>query len=71
MGLVADNANPDTGEMHAICYAGGDPTTVWHTVLGTDGKVRRNEPVEVQDGPSIHDCMITSSYVLVFDLPPE
>ncbi len=61
--------DPDTGEMHAICYAGADPTTVWHTVLGTDGKVRRNEPVEVQDGPSIHDCMITKNYVIIMDLP--
>lgn len=61
--------DPETGEMHAICYAGGDPTTVWHTVLDKDGKVRRNEPIEVQDGPSIHDCMITKSYVIVMDLP--
>lgn len=59
----------DTGEMHAICYAGGDPTTIWHTVLGTDGKVRRNEPITVQNGPSIHDCMITKNYVIVMDLP--
>jgi carotenoid cleavage dioxygenase len=61
--------DPETGEMHAICYAVGDPTTVWHTVLDKDGKVRRNEPIEVQDGPSIHDCMITKSYVIVMDLP--
>ena len=61
--------DPDTGEMHAICYAGGDPTTVWHTVVGTDGKIRRNEPIEVQDGPSIHDCMITKTYVIIMDLP--
>jgi carotenoid cleavage dioxygenase len=61
--------DPETGEMHGICYAGGDPTTVWHTVLDKDGKVRRNEPIEVQDGPSIHDCMITKSYVIVMDLP--
>lgn len=61
--------DPDTGEMHAICYFGQDPTTVWHTVLDASGKVRRNEPIAVQDGPSIHDCMITRSYVVVMDLP--
>jgi carotenoid cleavage dioxygenase-like enzyme len=59
----------DTGEMHAICYAGQVPTTIWHTVLDKTGKVRRNEPIEVQDGPSIHDCMITKNYVIVMDLP--
>jgi carotenoid cleavage dioxygenase-like enzyme len=59
----------DTGEMHAICYVGGDPTTIWHTVLDRHGKVRRNEPISVQDGPSIHDCMITKNYVIVMDLP--
>lgn len=61
--------DPDTGEMHAICYAGGEATTIWHTVLGMDGKVRRNEPIEVVNGPSIHDCMITKNYVIVMDLP--
>lgn len=61
--------DPDTGEMHAICYAGQSQTTIWHTVLGKDGKIRRNEPIEVQNGPSIHDCMITEKYVIVMDLP--
>lgn len=59
----------DTGEMHAICYFGSEANTIWHTVLGADGKVRRNEPITVQHGPSIHDCMITKSYVIVLDLP--
>lgn len=61
--------DPETGEMHAITYDAQTPTSVWHTVLDASGKVRRNEPIEVQDGPSIHDCMITKSYVIVMDLP--
>jgi 8'-apo-carotenoid 13,14-cleaving dioxygenase len=61
--------DPYTGEMHAICYHGPDPTTVRHVVVGRDGKVRREEPIAVKHGPSIHDCMITPRYVLVFDLP--
>ena len=61
--------DPETGEMHAICYAGGNPTTIWHTVVGTDGRVRRNEPISVQNGPMIHDCQITPNYVIVMDLP--
>ena len=61
--------DPLTGEMHAICYAGTDPTTIRHVVVGKDGKVTREEPIAVQDGPSIHDCMITQRFVLIFDLP--
>jgi carotenoid cleavage dioxygenase len=59
----------DTGEMHAITYKGDVPHTIWHVVVDTDGKVRREEPIRVQDGPSIHDCMITKNYVIILDLP--
>ena len=58
-----------TGEMHAICYEGTDPNTIRHVVVGTDGRVRREEPIAVKHGPSIHDCMITPQYVIVLDLP--
>ena len=61
--------DPDSGEMHAICYHGPDLQTVRHVVVGRDGRVRREEPIAVRHGPSIHDCMITHNYVLVFDLP--
>lgn len=61
--------DPESGEMHAICYEATNPNEIRHVVIGTDGKVRREEPVRVQDGPSIHDCMITKSYVIILDLP--
>jgi carotenoid cleavage dioxygenase len=61
--------DPDSGEMHAICYEGTDLTTIRHVVVDRDGKVRREEPIRVQDGPSIHDCMITKNYVIILDLP--
>ncbi len=61
--------DPATGEMHAICYEGSDQNTIRHVVVGRDGNVRREEPIAVRHGPSIHDCMITAKYVLVFDLP--
>ncbi len=59
----------DTGEMHAICYEATDANTVRHVVIDATGRVRREEPIAVQDGPSIHDCMITKSYVVIMDLP--
>ncbi len=59
----------DTGEMHAICYEGTDQTIIRHVVVDKTGRVRREEPITVQDGPSIHDCMITKNYVIILDLP--
>ncbi len=61
--------DPDTGEAHAITYEGAPDGRVWHVVIGADGRVIREEPIAVSDGPSIHDCALTASAVLVFDLP--
>ncbi|MEH6758088.1 MAG: carotenoid oxygenase family protein [Parasphingorhabdus sp.] len=61
--------DPKTGELHAICYDAPVMDTVWHVVIGEDGKVTREEPIPVSQGPSIHDCQITENHVLVFDLP--
>ncbi len=61
--------DPLTGEMHAICYKADQINVIHHVVVGTDGRVRRQEPIPVQHGPSIHDCALTARYVLVFDLP--
>jgi 8'-apo-carotenoid 13,14-cleaving dioxygenase len=61
--------DPLTGEMHAICYDATQPTVIRHVVVAADAKVRRELPITVKHGPSIHDCMITKNYVLIFDLP--
>jgi 8'-apo-carotenoid 13,14-cleaving dioxygenase len=61
--------DPATGEWHAICYEGSNQTMIRHVVVDATGKVTREEPIAVQDGPSIHDCMITQHYVIVMDLP--
>ena len=61
--------DPDTGELHAICYAGADQSAIWYVVVDTAGKVRRTVAIPVKNGPSIHDCMITEQYVIVMDLP--
>ncbi len=61
--------DPDSGEMHAICYEGTDPNHIRHVIVDAAGKVRKEEAIKVQDGPSIHDCMITENYVIILDLP--
>lgn len=58
-----------SGELHAICYDPTDPNTLRHVVVGVDGRVTREEPIAVQHGPSVHDCMVTRQYVIVLDLP--
>lgn len=61
--------DPDSGEMHAICYKGDVQDMIWHVVVDASGKVTREEPVSVANGPMIHDCMITKNYVIILDLP--
>lgn len=63
------HTDPKTGELHAICYAAENMTEIRHVVVDIEGRVRREEPIAVQDGPSIHDCMITEKYVIVLDMP--
>ncbi|MEQ1755032.1 MAG: carotenoid oxygenase family protein [Micropepsaceae bacterium] len=61
--------DPDTGELHAICYEGPNLDTIRHVVVDRNGKVRREEPITVKHGPMIHDCMITKNYVIILDMP--
>jgi carotenoid cleavage dioxygenase len=63
------NLDHDSGEMHAITYNADIADTIWHVVVDAKGKVRREEPIRVQDGPSIHGCMITKNHVIILDLP--
>ena len=61
--------DPDSGELHAICYNGGNSAFIRHVVVGTDGRVRRELPIPVTDGPMIHDCALTARFVIILDLP--
>jgi carotenoid cleavage dioxygenase len=60
--------DPATGELHAVTYY-WEWDHVRYVVVGTDGRVRRSVQIPVPDGPMVHDCAITGTYVLVFDLP--
>jgi 8'-apo-carotenoid 13,14-cleaving dioxygenase len=61
--------DPKTGELHAICYFAQNLNEIRHVVVDTQGKVRREEPIAVEHGPSIHDSMISEKYVIVLDMP--
>jgi carotenoid cleavage dioxygenase len=60
--------DPATGDLHAVTYH-----WAWdhirHVVVGPDAAVRREVHVPVPGGPMVHDCAITESFVVLFDLP--
>ena len=60
--------DPVTGELHAISYHWAIPG-LQYTVIGPDARVRHLETVEVDGGPMVHDCSITESWMVVYDLP--
>ena len=60
--------DPDTGELHTIVYCIEDDTRLYHVVRGTDGLIRRAEPIPVSGGPMVHDCALTENYMIVLDL---
>lgn len=61
--------DPETGELHAICYEATDPKRIRYNVIDTSGRVRRSVVVPVSQGPLIHDCAITRRFVVILDLP--
>lgn len=60
--------DPLTGELHGVTY---NPAWdhVRYLVVGADGRVRKTVPIPVPDRIAVHDCAITESKVLLFDLP--
>ncbi len=60
--------HPDTGELHAVNYFFGWDF-VRYVIVGVDGRVRRQVDVPLGHSPMIHDCSITESSVLIYDLP--
>ncbi|MEQ1785756.1 MAG: carotenoid oxygenase family protein [Acidimicrobiales bacterium] len=60
--------DPATGDRHAIAYHWALPH-LEYIVMGSDGRVKQVSPVEVADGPMVHDCSITERWTVVYDLP--
>ena len=58
-----------TGELHAICYEANDPKRIRYNVVDVAGRVRRSVIIPVEHGPLIHDCAITTRFILILDLP--
>jgi len=60
--------DPATGDLHAMAYHWALPH-LQYVVIGPDARVRQVEPIEVADGPMVHDCSITERWMVVYDLP--
>jgi carotenoid cleavage dioxygenase len=61
--------DPATGELHAVSYSWTRGNRIDYSVLGTDGRIRRQVEIEVTGSPMIHDFALTEHYVVLFDLP--
>jgi carotenoid cleavage dioxygenase len=61
--------DPATGELHAICYDGGDQRHLRHLVIDREGRLAHEAKVDVRHGPMVHDCALTKGHVVVLDLP--
>ena len=60
--------DPVTGELHAVVYY-WEWDYIQYVVVGIDGRVRKSVNVPVPGGPMVHDCGLTESRVVLFDLP--
>lgn len=61
--------DPQTGELHAVCYDATARSSVQYVVIGPDGALKKQLSIPVKHGPMIHDCAITRSKVVILDLP--
>lgn len=60
--------DPATGELHAVVYS-WEWDHLQYVVVDRDARVRRTVNVPVPGKPMVHDCSITESQVILFDLP--
>jgi carotenoid cleavage dioxygenase-like enzyme len=60
--------DPLTGEMFAVAYYHEHPYVSLLTI-GSDGAVRRAEPIAVKNTPMMHAFSVTERYAVLYDLP--
>ena len=61
--------DPATGELHTIAYWWGFGNQVQHVVVDAEGAVTKTLMVPTHASPMVHDCVLTPTYVGVFDFP--
>lgn len=63
------HVDPDTGELHAICYDAGQLNKVFYINIDVNGQLKKQLAIPVQHGPMMHDCAISKNNMLILDLP--
>ncbi|CAM9134879.1 unnamed protein product [Pylaiella littoralis] len=61
--------DPSTGKLYGFAYQLDAKPYVTMYVLGTDGKIERQFPVDVPRGTMMHDFAITENFAVFLDLP--
>jgi len=61
--------DPETGDLHAICYDVLTLDQVFYVVIAADGTLKRDIAIPVRHGPMIHDCALTETRMVVLDFP--
>jgi carotenoid cleavage dioxygenase len=61
--------DPRTGKLHAANYFWARPEVIEYVVVGTDGRVEHAVDVPVPGNPMVHDCSITETSMVLYDLP--
>ena len=61
--------DPTTGELHTVSYFWGWGNKVRYSVLSPDAKVTKLVDVDTTGAPMLHDCALTASSVVIYDLP--
>ncbi|SDC08183.1 carotenoid oxygenase family protein [Actinokineospora iranica] len=61
--------DPVSGELHAVSYFFGWGDKVRYTVIGADGRLRRQVDIEVGGSPMMHNFSLTEKHVVFYDLP--
>ena len=61
--------DPATGKLHTIGYHWARPNVLEYTVIDTDGRVEHCVDIAVPGNPMTHDCSITETTMVVYDLP--
>lgn len=62
------HVDPDTGEIHAVCYDALVHNYLFYIHLNQDGTLKHSIKVPVKHGPMVHDCAITKTKAIILDL---
>ena len=61
--------DPDTNEMHAMCYDyANNFDTIDYVVVDQTGSHKKTQTIPFESRSMLHECAITKNYMLVFDL---